>query len=63
MKNNQATASSKIGMKGAKIIVALMAGYSMVYMDKNMVSTAIIPIAKQFGFSTSQTGMIMSMFF
>lgn len=63
MKNNQATTSSKIGMKGAKIIVALMAGYSMVYMDKNMVSTAIIPIAKQFGFSTSQTGMIMSMFF
>jgi len=35
----------------------------MVYMDKNMVSTAIIPIAKQFNFTTSQTGMIMSMFF
>ena len=35
----------------------------MVYMDKNMVSTAIIPIAKQFDFTTSQTGMIMSMFF
>ncbi|KRK78908.1 hypothetical protein FD03_GL001267 [Companilactobacillus nodensis DSM 19682 = JCM 14932 = NBRC 107160] len=40
-----------------------MAGYSMVYMDKNMVSTAIIPIAKQFDFSTSQTGLIMSAFF
>lgn len=49
--------------KPAKIIFALMAGYSMVYMDKNMVSTAIIPIAKEFGFTTSQTGMIMSMFF
>lgn len=48
---------------GTKTIVALMAGYSMVYMDKNMVSTAIIPIAKQFNFTTSQTGMIMSMFF
>ena len=48
---------------GLKTIVALMAGYSMVYMDKNMVSTAIIPIAKQFNFTTSQTGMIMSMFF
>lgn len=48
---------------GAKIILALMAGYSMVYMDKNMVSTAIIPIAKQFHFTTSQTGWIMSMFF
>nr|SFZ86983.1 hypothetical protein LREN565_0096 [Loigolactobacillus rennini] len=46
-----------------KIIIALMAGYSMVYMDKNMVSTAIIPIANQYHFSASQTGMIMSMFF
>ena len=51
--------------KGAsiKLVIALMAGYSMVYMDKNMISTAIIPIAKQLDFAPSQTGMIMSMFF
>lgn len=35
----------------------------MVYMDKNMVSTAIIPIAKEFNLVPSQTGLIMSMFF
>lgn len=46
-----------------KIIAALMTGYAMVYMDKNMVSTAIIPIAKEFSFTTAQTGLIMSMFF
>lgn len=55
--------SNQNSSSGVKTIVALMAGYSMVYMDKNMVSTAIIPIAKQFNFTTSQTGMIMSMFF
>lgn len=49
--------------KSTKLIIALMAGYSMVYMDKNMVATAIIPIAEQLNFSPSQTGMIMSMFF
>nr|WP_246005631.1 MFS transporter [Companilactobacillus insicii] len=54
---------SKFSAKDFKVIIALMAGYSMVYMDKNMVSTAIIPIAKQFDFSTSQTGLIMSAFF
>lgn len=56
-------ATPQVKSGNARIIVALMAGYSMVYMDKNMVSTAIIPIAKQFSFTTSQTGMIMSMFF
>lgn len=55
--------TSSFSAKDFKVIVALMAGYSMVYMDKNMVSTAIIPIAKQFDFSTSQTGLIMSAFF
>lgn len=44
-------------------IVALMFGYSMVYMDKNMVSTAIIPIAKQLNLTASKTGLIMSAFF
>ena len=30
------------------LITALMFGYSLIYMDKNMISTAIIPIAEQF---------------
>lgn len=45
------------------LILSLMAGYSMVYMDKLMISTAIIPISKEFQFSTGQAGMIMSFFF
>lgn len=45
------------------LITSLMAGYSMVYMDKSMISTAIIPIASQFHFSSGQTGLMMSLFF
>lgn len=48
---------------GAMIVVSLMAGYSIVYMDKSMISLAIMPIGKQFGFNTVQTGLIMSFFF
>ena len=32
------------------LITALMFGYSLLYMDKNMISTAIIPIAEQYQF-------------
>jgi MFS family permease len=45
------------------LIMALMFGYSLLYMDKNMISTAIIPIAEQYNFTTSQTGLMMSLFF
>ncbi|WP_338472068.1 MFS transporter [Niallia sp. XMNu-256] len=45
------------------LVTALMFGYSLLYMDKNMISTAIIPIAEQYNFTTSQTGLIMSIFF
>lgn len=45
------------------LITSLMAGYSMVYMDKSMISTAIIPIASQFHFSSGRTGLMMSLFF
>ena len=45
------------------LITVLMFGYSLLYMDKNMISTAIIPIAEQYGLNTSQTGLIMSLFF
>lgn len=49
--------------KEVLLVLSLMAGYSMVYMDKLMISTAILPIRQQFGFSTAQAGMIMSFFF
>ncbi|WP_237579124.1 MFS transporter [Candidatus Enterococcus willemsii] len=45
------------------IVLALMAGYSMVYMDKSMISTAVIPIAQEFNLDAGQTGLIMSFFF
>ncbi|WP_348921467.1 MFS transporter [Enterococcus rotai] len=47
----------------AGLIFALMAGYSMIYMDKSMISTAVLPIAKEFNLDAGQTGMIMSFFF
>lgn len=57
--------STKPNMSGnnMKVIIALMIGYTMVYMDKTMISTAVIPIAKDFNLSTTQTGLIMSAFF
>lgn len=51
------------GSRDVMLIIALMTGYSMIYMDKNMISTAIIPIADQFHLTTSQTGLMMSLFF
>jgi len=45
------------------IITALMIGYSLIYMDKSMISLAIIPIGEEFALDASQTGMIMSAFF
>ncbi|WP_225426604.1 MFS transporter [Companilactobacillus hulinensis] len=53
----------KMSGKNTKVITALMIGYTMVYMDKTMISTAIIPLAKQFSLNTTQTGLIMSAFF
>ncbi|EOL50737.1 MFS transporter [Enterococcus caccae] len=47
----------------AGLIFALMAGYSMIYMDKSMISTAVLPLAKEFNLDAGQTGMIMSFFF
>jgi MFS family permease len=59
---NQVEKSSLKG-KSTVLIITLMFGYSMVYMDKNMISTAIIPIAARFSLDTGQTGLIMSFFF
>lgn len=45
------------------IIFALMLGYSMVYMDKSLISLAVIPIQENFNLSNAQIGSIMSFFF
>ena len=45
------------------IVLSLMAGYSIIYMDKSMISTAIIPIASEYNLDSAQTGLIMSFFF
>ncbi|MCR8643987.1 MFS transporter [Paenibacillus sp. N1-5-1-14] len=45
------------------LIVALMIGYSMIYMDKQMISTAIIPLAQELELTKAQSGLIMSLFF
>lgn len=51
-------------MRGSmKMVVALMIGYSIIYMDKQMVSAAMVPISKQFSLTSTQTGYIMSAFF
>ncbi|MDF7665371.1 MFS transporter [Bifidobacterium sp. ESL0745] len=62
---SSSTQKVKTGSKGAGVmlIAALMTGYSVVYMDKSMISAAIIPISSQFHLDTGQTGLIMSMFF
>ncbi|MBP1047064.1 MFS transporter [Enterococcus sp. BWM-S5] len=54
----EGTKKSSVGL-----IFALMAGYSMVYMDKSMISTAVLPIAEEFSLDAGQTGLIMSAFF
>ncbi|WP_206912425.1 hypothetical protein IGL98_000140 [Enterococcus sp. DIV0840] len=52
-----------VNKSSAGLIFALMAGYSMIYMDKSMISTAIITMAEEFSLDTGQTGLIMSFFF
>ena len=51
------------GQGNMKTIIALMVGYSVIYMDKQMVSAAIVPIGQQFHLSSTQTSFIMSAFF
>lgn len=57
------TEGATVKKSSAGLVFALMAGYSIVYMDKNMISTAVLPIAKEFHLDTGQTGLIMSFFF
>lgn len=57
------TPAQRSGLMNVMLVAALMVGYSVVYMDKSMISTAIIPISSQFHLDTGQTGLIMSLFF
>lgn len=45
------------------LIVTLMIGYTIAYMDKAMISTAIIPISAEYQLSSTEAGFIMSAFF
>lgn len=45
------------------LIVTLMIGYTIAYMDKAMISTAIIPISDEYQLSSTEAGLIMSAFF
>ncbi|WP_138419381.1 MFS transporter [Aquibacillus sediminis] len=45
------------------LIISIMFGYALTYMDKSMISTAIIPIEEELSINASQSGLLMSMFF
>ncbi|MFC4025759.1 MFS transporter [Oceanobacillus longus] len=45
------------------LIISIMFGYALTYMDKNMIAAAIIPMEAELGLSASQSGLLMSMFF
>ncbi len=45
------------------LIISIMFGYALTYMDKNMIAAAIIPMEAELGLNASQSGLLMSMFF
>jgi MFS family permease len=45
------------------VVVLLFSGMVISYMDRGNISIAAVPIMREFGFSTAQTGLLMSMFF
>lgn len=45
------------------ITVFLMFGYTLIYMDKTIIGTSLIPIANNFHLNSTQTGLIVSIFF
>lgn len=61
METSQKTSSTR--GRGIGIVIALMFGYSMVYMDKSLISLAVMPIQENFNLSNEQIGSIMSFFF
>jgi MFS family permease len=60
---NKQTEGETIQKNKFNLIFSIMVGYSLIYMDKNMIGTAVLPIAKEFNLNPSQTGLIMSCFF
>lgn len=55
--------SEQLNRKNNLMIATLFLGYVMIYIDKLGVGVALVPIAKEFSLSTTQTGWIMSSFF
>ncbi|RKQ37606.1 MFS transporter [Oceanobacillus halophilus] len=49
--------------KNIMLIISIMFGYALTYMDKNMISAAIIPMKAELNLDASQSGLLMSMFF
>lgn len=45
------------------ITAFLMLGYTIIYMDKTVIGTALIPIAAAYHLTSTQTGLIVSLFF
>lgn len=45
------------------ITVFLMFGYTLIYMDKTLIGTSLIPIASDYHLNSTQTGLIVSIFF
>lgn len=46
-----------------KILIAIMIGYAIIYMDKQFISLAMVPIAKELSLSPSQIGDVMAYYF
>ncbi|MGJ9459899.1 MFS transporter [Oceanobacillus sp. CF4.6] len=55
--------SQKKPQNNVMLIISIMFGYALTYMDKNMIAAAIIPMEAELGLSASQSGLLMSMFF
>jgi ACS family D-galactonate transporter-like MFS transporter len=45
------------------VVVLLFFGMVISYVDRGNISIAAVPLMREFGFSTTQTGLLMSMFF
>ncbi|WP_249870706.1 MFS transporter [Oceanobacillus saliphilus] len=55
--------SQKKSQTNVMLIISIMFGYALTYMDKNMIAAAIIPMEAELGLNASQSGLLMSMFF
>ena len=55
--------SQKKSPNNVMLIISIMLGYALTYMDKNMIATAIIPLKAELSLNASQSGLLMSMFF